>query len=188
MTWFSISEYSRMTGRAIKTVRERLEELPHKMQGASKCYESKDALPLIYQIEGGATPAILDIQQRTRLNKARAEEVELRVKKLNGELVPTELVVEFYSERVAGARAKLLALPTRVANALPLAPTEKRTVQTLIDDEIFALLNELSEPIKPDLQESPEGMASATQTNGKSVGGKRKTSKPRGKRRVREVA
>ena len=55
-------------------------------------------------------------EEKTRLTKAQADKAEFEVSELEAELIPATKVQETWIEYVANVRAKLLALPSRVAH------------------------------------------------------------------------
>ena len=91
------------------------------------------------------TPAQRDQIERARLNSAKADSEEMRVRRMRGELLPFDETVRAVSEMIAAARAKLLALPSRVAQSLPLEPAIRRQAQEAVRKEVYSALDELSE-------------------------------------------
>ena len=68
----SMADLENVTGITFKPIKKRLEGLePVKIQGVKKIYDTKEALPLIYQIKDQST---LDLdQERAKLAKAQTQ-------------------------------------------------------------------------------------------------------------------
>jgi terminase small subunit / prophage DNA-packing protein len=82
-------------------------------------------------------------QARARLITAQAATAELKQAALGGELVPIADIETTWSGEVRAIRARLLALPARIAGKVPhLTAAEVMA----IDDEIRTCLTELSDP------------------------------------------
>jgi phage terminase Nu1 subunit (DNA packaging protein) len=87
--------------------------------------------------------------ERTRLTKAQADKTELEVQELRGILVRVPAAAEHWRGMIARARAKLLALPARVAAAI--APPEKvAACQDLTQGLVYEALAELASDGIPD--------------------------------------
>lgn len=83
------------------------------------------------------------VAERARLTHHQANKTALEEDILRRRLIPAEDVAEEWSNRTAAMRAKLLALPTKLATAA-MAATSLQDVQTLATDEIYAALGDLS--------------------------------------------
>ena len=191
MSYFSISKFAEMTGMARETVAKRLSDLEPRAEGNSKRYESKDALPLLYQVEGGGDKATILMSERGRLAKAQADKTELEVAQLRGELIPREIVVATWQAFSANARAKLLSLPTKAAHAA-ITATELHEIEEVLKKQVYEALEELVSDGIPDgyqgIHTDAGSDAAATESNGESVGRQVSKTQPGGKRRARTVA
>ena len=146
MSYENIRWFAQKTGFHRETVARRLEGLDSKPgAGNSKLYETSEALPRLYLVDDDMTPAQRDQIERARLNSAKADSEEMRVRRMRGELLPFDETVRAVSEMIAAARAKLLALPSRVAQSLPLEPAIRRQAQEAVRKEVYSALDELSE-------------------------------------------
>ena len=86
-----------------------------------------------------------DIQEeKTRLTKAQADKMELEVSELEGELIPSELIIETWSDYVANVRAKLLSLPSRIAHQV-LTVDNYADAEQIIKNQVYEALDELVE-------------------------------------------
>lgn len=82
--------------------------------------------------------------ERKRLLKVQADREELELAKLQGQLVAVEDWEKATSDIVAAAKARLLAVPARVAPRV-LGETSRVMVQGLIEKEIKEALQALGE-------------------------------------------
>ena len=81
-------------------------------------------------------------QERARLAKAQANRAELEVAQLEGELMPASAMLSAWENNVVTCRARLLAIPTKLAAQLGgLEPAER---EAAIRDAIYETLNELA--------------------------------------------
>lgn len=81
-------------------------------------------------------------EERTRLTKAQADKTELEVAQLKGQLLNVDGVAEEMADVILAARAKLLALPGRLA-AQAIAATNLREIEDFAREEIDSALREL---------------------------------------------
>lgn len=113
----SISQLAALTGKTRETVAKRLNAAglkPTSGKGTAQEFESTVALPAIFEAtEGG---------QQGELMRARCKNLELdselkkqKIAIADGLVIPTEIVVRVWSGATNAARARLLALPYRVA-------------------------------------------------------------------------
>lgn len=80
---------------------------------------------------------------RARLTKAKADMAEIEAELMKGTTHAAEAVAAVWSDMIGNARAKLLALPTKLAGALDgLEITER---EALIKDGVAEALRELAE-------------------------------------------
>lgn len=96
-------------------------------------------------------------RERARLLKAQADRAELETDILRAETIPAEVVKDVWSQIIGAVRARLLALPNRLAvnhAALVDYPTTERLTRALVDEA----LNELAE-FEPDLYRSARARA-----------------------------
>lgn len=82
-----------------------------------------------------------DSKARILLSKARTGELELA--KLEGELVEIEAVENLFANLVANARARLMALPNRLAPVLT-AENDTAKIKQQIEDAVWDALTELA--------------------------------------------
>ena len=82
-------------------------------------------------------------QERAKLTRLQAEKVTLELEQQRGNLLPMELVIAAWQGHVANARAKLLALPPKVASQV-LGMESYVEVEHEIRDIIYEALDELA--------------------------------------------
>lgn len=81
---------------------------------------------------------------KTRLLKAQADERELEVARRLGLVVDIEAAAGLLTGVIGASRAKLLALPTKLAPQM-IGVESAREVRALLEEEIHGALNELAE-------------------------------------------
>jgi hypothetical protein len=118
MTMTSISEIALLTGFSRETITRRLVDIPPVMAGAAKTYETKTVLPLLYEAAGGGSGGNAQTNlmiERTALAKAQRIKIEIETDTMRQRLIPADVVETTWSGMTTAARARLLALPYRLA-------------------------------------------------------------------------
>lgn len=138
----SISELAALTGMGRGTVKNRLALLTPTKEGTALLYESKEALPLLYRV-GTDQEALNPQVERVLLDRERRRSLELANAKTTGDLLPREEVAKAWSDQIAIAKARLLALPGRMAPAV-LRLKDMRSVEKTLRDGIYTILEELA--------------------------------------------
>ena len=82
-------------------------------------------------------------QERAKLTRLQAEKVTLDLEQQRGKLLPLEMVILAWQGQVANARAKLLALPPKVASQV-LGMESYVEIEQAIRDIIYEALDELA--------------------------------------------
>lgn len=82
--------------------------------------------------------------ERARLTKAQADKTELEVSEKRGLVLNAESVRNTWSDLIASARAKLMALPTKVS-AKAMSAKDYREAEDFVRAEIYAVLNDLAD-------------------------------------------
>jgi phage terminase Nu1 subunit (DNA packaging protein) len=83
-------------------------------------------------------------QERAKLTRLQAERATLDLEQQRGKLLPLEMVILAWQGQVANARAKLLALPPKVASQV-LGMESYVEVEHAIRDIIYEALDELAD-------------------------------------------
>lgn len=140
-------EFAEMVGLTTRQIRNlETEGLPHRAEGAKKFYPVPAAVLWIRDRDvkaaiARAQPTNFD-DVRLREMTANAELAELEVMRVRGELIHRDDLERLYSAPLAQMRARMLALPGRIAADLPLPPVESVEVIERIVHEFMAELSE----------------------------------------------
>ena len=94
--------------------------------------------------------------EKASLTKAQADEREIQVAKLIGELIPAEVVESTWADYVANTRAKLLAIPNKTAQQI-LALETYQQVESFLKDMIYEALEELADGAEYDGDSAEQG-------------------------------
>lgn len=134
--------------------------------------------------------------ERARLAAEQADAAAMKNDQARRELVPVADVVKVVSDEYSAVRARILALPTKVAPRVA-AVTKPAEVRQIIDAAVREVLDELSYSDGPG---APSGSGrgpkkrkankskATAKTNSQRVGGRKQKAKSGGKRRARTVA
>lgn len=163
----------RLTDIGLRTMAKRLEKAgvqPIGLDGRKKMYSSSEALPAIYgsqgrggDEDGSADPGL--VAERTRLTRINADRKALLLAKEKGELIPADLAEAVWSKMILGCRAKLLALPKRIAPQAVCFRTALE-LEEAIADGIREALTELAEC---KFDEKKRGGGKPSKTGGRKV-------------------
>jgi len=82
-------------------------------------------------------------QERAKLTKLQAEKVKLELEQQHGKFLPLEMVILAWRGQVANARAKLLALPPKLASQV-LGMESYVEVEQVVRDIIYEALDEFA--------------------------------------------
>lgn len=159
----SLNQYQELTGKSYRTIKKRLERLdPLRTDGKSVFYQPKEALPLIYseltethasadetgsgegEGFGSGPPHVQLTKQRTRVEKLRADKLQLEIDQLKGNLFGAEKIKSDWEEMTGAFRAKMLGLPARVSLQLAQLKTPAE-IENLLRRTINEALSELSQ-------------------------------------------
>jgi phage terminase Nu1 subunit (DNA packaging protein) len=113
------------------------------------------------------TPDLL--AEKTRLAREQGDKLAIENSIKRGELVYVNDVVQTWADHIASARAKLLAMPTKLAPQL-VSQSNANVIATRIREEIDAALDELSEDRDEyqhigSIEESDSGMETTAETD-----------------------
>ena len=139
----SVSQLSELTGKARKTITDRLEGIavtPGPRGG--HLYDPRVALERIYIVDIASEDLDLTVE-RSRLTKLQADKAELELKKLRGEVVVIEDVAAAVGTEYSRVRSRLLSISSKLAQPLS-NETNPALVKDEIDREVFEALEELS--------------------------------------------
>lgn len=157
---------------------------PVRVDGRSKLYLLRDVVTHLFQ--RGEDGTLLDPQQeRAKLDAARREHQELANAERRGDLLDRQEVLAEWQQLVSNARAKLLALPVKLAQG------DTETL-TLARAGVREALEELAGDGLPskragDAEGDGGDLDAAAGPDGEPVGGPRAAPVARGKRRARKM-
>jgi len=104
---------------------------------------------LIGKTAGGDDDVAKFREARARLTRAQADKTELEVSEIRGEVVRTPLIEQHWAMLVSAMRAKLLAMPSRVAASVA-APDRLHEVTDAVRDLVYEALSEIAGDAIPD--------------------------------------
>ncbi len=136
---------------------------PIREAGKSKYYY----MAQVVQVLRGSSEAGSYEEERTRLTKAQADHEELKVSEYRGDLIPSGVVSQLWGDMVGAMRARLLALPPRLASKA-IAATGLREIEDFARTEVYAALTELADHAEDsaDIPADLETDSAAAQING----------------------
>lgn len=125
-----------------RTAAKRLAGVKPCQAGKRPRYRMVDAAPALL----GITAEVFNLElERARLAHFQAEEKRRQVALMDGELIEAETAELEWGKRVTACRAKLLALPGRLADrACKLAPGGPRVMKAMLRDVVDEALSELA--------------------------------------------
>ena len=116
MSELSISELSVLTGFTRETVAKRLQDVNFTTVGVARRFDSKLALPALYEAAAGGGNAQTNLMvERAKLAATQRQKLELEIGVMQRDLIPASTVETTWSGMTTAARARLLALPYRLA-------------------------------------------------------------------------
>ncbi len=116
MTEMSISELSVLTGFTRETVAKRLQDVAFTTVGVARRFDTKLALPALYEAAAGGGSAQTNLMvERAKLAATQRQKLELEIGVMQRDLIPASTVETTWSGMTTAARARLLALPYRLA-------------------------------------------------------------------------
>lgn len=186
----NIDTLTKLTGSTRRTILNKTTDLTRVTgKGRELLFESKDALPLII-VGRKETDKTLE-SERTRLASAQAEKTELEVEVIKGSLIPSESVEAVVNNMISSFRSKMLSLPTKAAPSV-VQMADVAEAEELLRGFVYEALTELSnydseQYSTSDDKQGGKASGAASDTDSKPVGGLKKKTVKRGKRRTRTV-
>ena len=139
----SISEIADFLGKARETVTKAVKAagMTPIVEGRSHLYESREVAPLLFD---ALNPDELDLsKERARLAHHQANKTSLEEDTLRKRLLAADEVAQTWTEMVGAARAKLLAMPQRIAQ-IAIAGNTIREIEESVRNEVYGALSELA--------------------------------------------
>jgi len=144
ITQAELAEILAITTRQVRNLEA--QGLPHRADKNRKLYPIPDAVDWIRKRDVEAAVSAMQSTEfdeaKRREMVARAEKAELEVAKIRGELIHIDDWEALYSRPLAQLRARLLALPGRIAAELPMPAVE---AVEIIEPIVHGFMEELSE-------------------------------------------
>ena len=133
----SISGFADLTGKSRRAIGKALAGIaPVDKRGNASLYPTREALAAIY---GDAVNELA--VETTRLKKWQADKTEREVGRLDGDLLPEDEVGREWGSMVMAAKAKLRALPNKIA--VRVAGLEVAEIETAASELVREALTEL---------------------------------------------
>lgn len=141
----SINQLCEITGHTYRTIKKKLAKVdPEEQDGRTLYYNTIDALHVIFGADEGSDGKKIDGRyELARLNKLRADHLELDLKVKRGELTSAEELRRKYIGLVTTFRSRCLSLSRRLASEVRNAASEREAV-AIIDEAMREVLSELS--------------------------------------------
>ena len=160
LTRLSLNQLSTLTGKTSRTLKKLLANLPPEEESGTLYYRPVEALPQIYGLgyfdvnrdlpagehgddfEDGRLPD--PIREKARLDRRRADKLEIEIDVMKKKLIPIESVESAWSQMAGAFRSKIMNLPRKVAPRI-CATKDMRAIEKILSDECNEALTELSE-------------------------------------------
>jgi phage terminase Nu1 subunit (DNA packaging protein) len=136
------NQLSQLTGRSYRFIKAALAGLePASKTGRSLLYRPQEALPLIYAKADG-----LDLNaERARLAAVQADRQTLALRCERSEVIEMPAAVRFWQSCITASRARLLALPSRIASEVPVSEDTRAAVSDVAQRLVYEALHELAD-------------------------------------------
>lgn len=161
LSQLSLNQLCELTGKTYRTVKKALDGSqiqPARIESGTLYYDPPDALAVIYAppawaedpagLEGdgdtSGQPRLDPIYQKARLDKLRADKVELEVLVMKGKLIPAEKVEETWTKMAGAFRAKILAVSPKVTPKIVAAGGSLIEIERILKQEHNEALAELA--------------------------------------------
>lgn len=146
LRYLNMSQLAEVTGIDRRTVKDRLQGIdPHAIEGKAIVFDATAVLPILLGLEKVDQKATFNaIQKETlRLEKAKADKIELEVAKIRGEQVPIQDVAAIVEKEYSAVRSQLIAIPTKTCLELSTID-DPAIIKSKLQDAINECLIELS--------------------------------------------
>ena len=108
--------------------------------------------------------------ERARLAKEQADKTALENEVRRGRLVEAEEVLRTWTDLIAAARARLLAMPSKLGPMLTNVG-DANVAASRIREEVYAALSELAEPVGSSSGSSADNLGAASDVDARGLGG-----------------
>lgn len=164
----SQADAARILGKTGRTLRYWTDQgAPRNADGT---YSIPDLVEWLIQARASSPGDLVLESERARLAKEQADKTALENQVRRGKLVEVEEVRQLWTDLVAAARARLLAMPSKLGPMLTNI-ADANVAASRIRDEVYAALSELSESGRRARGSSNGDLGSASGVDGRGVGG-----------------
>lgn len=189
MRWVTKADLTELSGKAWVTIAKRLNK--HRVKTDNGEYPSDVALAVIFagDYDAGDGDVLQPQAEKARLDRLRANKVELELQLARGEVVKMDDVCAKWAQVGTNIKNKMLSMPTKAA-PLVLGCKTLPEVKEVLTELIREALDELS-ATPPGVEDRPidlSGDEAAADDDGFDVGGSEPEAKPRKRRRAGRVA
>ena len=199
MKLITLTEIADLTGKAWRTVKKVVASAgidPIKRTPRADLYDSEAVLRALYErpttIDGDEALGLG--QEKARQHKEAADKLAMENAVRRGELADTTEVERFWTDCIANARARALALPAKLSPRL-VNIGDANVISAAIRAEVYAFLSELADYDpdgggEPERRDPPdiEGLDAAAKPDRELVGRPRAKAQQRKQRGARPVA
>ncbi len=127
----TLNQLVQLTGKSQRTIKKRLAGVAHRKDGNAYAYISKDALAAIYLSDEDDN--VIDLNtERALLARSQRAKIDLDVETLEGERMPTAIVVELCQQLANIVKTKVRGVPTQAKTKIPkLTKTDVSKLEAL---------------------------------------------------------
>jgi phage terminase Nu1 subunit (DNA packaging protein) len=147
----SLNQLCTLTGKQSRTLKKLLADTPPiEGEGSALLYIPSDVLPIIYGVrqapsdEPTFAEGLNPLQEKARLDKLKADKVEIEIAVMKGKLIPADRVEMSWSKLVSAFRSKILNMPSKISPRI-CAVKDIKEVEKILKAECNEALTELSE-------------------------------------------
>lgn len=144
LRYLSMSQLSEVAGIDRRTVKDRLANVkPFKKEGKAIIFDATVALPVLFGYSAGNENVLEQIKEQTlRLEKAKADKIELELEERRGQVVAIEDVAKAVEKEYTYVRSTILSIPSKRAKVLALE-SDPQVVRSLLEQDINEALSHL---------------------------------------------
>lgn len=151
--FFSLNQLAVLSKKDRRTVSQKLVGLKFQMEGKSKLYDAREALPLIIGTSADSKSIEKQIQEEElRERKARADKIELEVALRRGQQVPIEDVIQDVAKEYTRVRASIRAISSKLAHPLAMV-NDPAKVKEILDEAHSEALEHLTKDAEDELKQ-----------------------------------
>lgn len=171
MPWIPLIQLAELTGSSVRTVKKRCEGLETRSgQNSAILMDSKQALPLIYQLSEDDRPD--PTKEAALLSRERRLKTRVERLSLEGGLIPAQEVIGYCYEMAVSIRDKMLSIVPKLRSKYPHIDFD---VLTDVDNDIRETLTELADdgvpgPVRTRVATYLSGLSTAAEADDQPMG------------------